>query len=406
MELMSEEERGDLVQRCRDLARTFAARAAACDRDGRFPAENFRDLKDSGLLGIMVPKEHGGLGSDFLTYTLALEQLAIGDASTGLTFNMHNILMGSLAEMDVRGLRGSRGQVLMDSRAWIFEQAVKEQKVFASATSEPGIGAHVTKVKTTYRRVDDGFVVDGVKSFVSMAGHADYYVVAARSERSTDERLDLSYILVERDNPGVRVEEVWDVLGMRATASNTVHLTNCFVPKDRLLLGIEGTVLHKITREPHWLVGGYNGVYLGICSATFEFMTDYLRKQKIPGTERSLASDPVVQHRVGELYVQLEAARAVTYEAARLVAQAPGSHEANVAIHRAKFMVGELGPELASQAIRICGGSTIAKRLPLERYYRDARCGGLMPAKSDECLSYVGKAALGVDLTKTAELYW
>ena len=172
------------------------------------------------------------------------------------------------------------------------------------------------------------------------------------------------------------------------------------------MLGVEGMVFYKIVREPHWLVGGYNGVYLGICTATFDFLTEYLRKKRMPGTETTYASDPVVQHQVGELLVALEAARAVTYEAARLVAEQPGSPEANVAIHRAKYMVGELGPWLASQAIRLCGGSSIARRLPLERYYRDARCGGLMPARSDDCLSYVGKASLGIDVSSPTESYW
>ena len=84
-----------------------------------------------------------------------------------------------------------------------------------------------------------------------------------------------------------------------------------------------------------------------------------------------------------------------------------GNLDAKVlAIHRAKYMVGELGPELGSQAIRICGGSTISKHMALERLYRDARCGGLMPAKSDDCLSYTGKMALGIDATKADQTYW
>ncbi|MDH3499509.1 MAG: acyl-CoA dehydrogenase family protein, partial [Acidimicrobiia bacterium] len=114
----------------------------------------------------------------------------------------------------------------------------------------------------------------------------------------------------------------------------------------------------------------------------------------------------VIQHMVGELDIQLHAARTVTYDAARLVSEAPGSVEANRAIHRAKYMVGELGPVIGSQAIRICGGSTISKHMALERLYRDARCGGLMPAKSDDCLSYAGKMALGIDASKADQTYW
>lgn len=398
---------GHLIEMCRDLGQVFATRAAEYDREATFPVADFDDLKEAGLLSIMVPEEHGGLGADFLTYTKCLEQISIGHAATGLTFNMHNIVMGGVAEMDLSEIPGRRGDAMRGFAEWLFEQAVTHRKLFASATTEPGVGAQYSQIKTTYERTDDGYILNGVKSFVSMAGYADFYVVAARSAVQTSGKVPtLSYFVVEKENPGIRIDEVWDVLGMRATSSNTLYLTDVFVPKERLFMGSEGMAFYKLTREPHWQVGGYNGVYLGICTAVFEFMTGYLQKKAIAGTDHTAADDPVTQHMVGELDVQLHAAKTVTYDAARLVAEQPGSPEANRAIHRAKYMVGELGPWLASQAIRICGGSTIAKRMDLERLYRDARCGGLMPAKSDDCLRYAGKMALGIDASKADETYW
>lgn len=398
----------ETIDLCRQVAEGFKERSAKYDREGAFPVENFSDLKEAGLLGIMVPKEYGGMGADFLTYTRSIEQIGKADASTGLTFNMHNITVGSLAELDreIQSIGGTRGRVMTQFRHWMYEQSIQERKLFASAVSEPGIGAHFSKLKTTYRRVDGGFVINGLKWFVSMAGYADYYVVAARNEDSPPEDPSLSYLVVEKENPGIKIDHVWDTLGMRSTMSDTMHLTDCFVPTERLFLGSEGMVLYKITREPHWLIGGFTGVYLGICTATFEFMVDYLKSKKIPGSDSPMSSDLRIQQRVGEMQIQLEAARTVAYHAAQLVMEKRGSVEANAAIHRAKYMCGELGPWLASLAIRTCGGTTIAKRFPLERYYRDSRCGGLMPATSDECLMYVGKAALGFDVTKTSETYW
>ena len=396
----------ELMNLCSNLSKKFAVRAPEYDREGKFPLENFQDLKDNGLLGIMVPKEYGGIGADFSTYTHALELLSAGDASTGLTFNMHNITIGSLAELNLEGIGGGRGRIMNEFRDWMFDQAVNHKKLFASASSEPKVGASFSNFKTSYKRVDGGFLINGVKAFVSMAGYADYYVVAARSEDAHGDTPALSFLVVERDNPGIRIEEIWDTLGMRGTSSNTMYLNDCFVPQERLFLGSEGMALFKIVKEPHWLVGGYNGVYLGICTAIFDFLKEYLNKKMIPGSDTSVVQNERIQHTVGELYVELEAARVVTYDAARLVAEQAGTPEANVAIHRAKYMVSELGPRLASNAIRLCGGSTIAKRLPLERFYRDARCGGLMPATSDNCLIYVGKAALGADLQKPSETYW
>ena len=395
-----------IIELCRELGQNFVSRAAKYDKEGSFPVENFQEIKDAGLLGIMIPKKYGGMGADFLTYTRALEQLSKGDASTGLTFNMHNIAVGSLSELNIEGIGGSREKRMSEFIGWVYDQSIKEKKLFASASSEPGIGAHFSKLKTLYKRVDGGFKINGVKNWVSMAGYADYYVVAARAEESDSEVPSISFLIVEKENPNARVEFTWDVLGMRATSTNPVYFEDCFVPTEALFLGSEGMALYKIAREPHWLVGGYNGVYLGICSATFEFMVEYLKKKKIPGTQTPLSEDTRIQHKVGELYAQLEATRSVTYSAARLVAARPGTPEANTAIHHAKFMVSELGPRLTSEAIRICGGSTISKTMPLERYFREARCGGLMPATSDECLFYLGKSAFGRDLSKPSETYW
>lgn len=398
----------DLIHRCKEVSKGFPERSARYDREASFPVENFEELRDAGLYGIMVPKEFGGFGADFLTYTKCIEQIGKADSSTGLTFNMHNITVGSLSELDseIKSIGGSRGRVMGQFREWMYNQAIVEKKLFASAVSEPGIGAHFSKLKTTYKKVDGGFIINGTKWFVSMAGYADYYVVAARNEKSSPEDPSLSYLVVEKENPGITIDRVWDTLGMRATTSDTMHLKDVFVPTERLFLGSEGMVLYKITREPHWLVGGFTGVYLGISTAAFEFMVDYLSKKTIPGTDTPMSTDSRIQQRVGELAVQLGAARSATYEAARLIVEKRGSMEANTAIHRAKFLCGELGPHLTSMAIRTCGGTTIARRLPLEKLYRDSRCGGLMPATSDECLMYVGKAALGIDMTKTSETYW
>jgi alkylation response protein AidB-like acyl-CoA dehydrogenase len=395
-----------IVARCRALGEGFKMRAARYDREGSFPVENFDELKQAGLLGIMVPESKGGLGANFLTYSRALEQLAMGDAATALTFNMHNIALGSLAELEIDGLTGKIARSMNEFRDWVFDEAVRGKKLFASASSEPGIGAHFSKFKTAYKRVPGGFVINGEKAFVSMAGYADYYVVAARSEDIQSEVAPLSYLVVDKDNPNVEFKWTWDVLGMRATSTNPMIFKDCFVPQQRLFLGSEGMALFKIAREPHWLVGGYNGVYLGIASAAFEFLVEFLRTKKQPGSETPYAEDARVQHRVGELSSALRSARLATHHAARLVDSQRGAAETNEAIHHAKYLVGEVGPWLTSAAIRLCGASSITRALPLERHYRDSRCGGLMPATSDECLTYLGKAAFGTDLSKPRETYW
>ena len=395
-----------ILQTCDELAEKFVGRARKYDSEASFPVENYADMRELGLMGLMVPESHGGMGADFLQYTKAAGRLAQGDSSTAVTFNMHNIIMGTLAEVDENALVGRRGKLMADFRNWAFAEAVAG-KVFAASLTEPGVGFHPRLLSTKYKRVDGGYLLNGKKSFVSLAGNADYYVVAAVADRETTSgNPTVSWLVVSEDDPGVRIENVWDTLGMRATVSDNLYLEDTFIPDERLFLRTEGLVVQKLSKEPHLVVGGFSACYLGIIEATFKFVVEYLSKKTQIGNDAPLTDTQLVQLRVGEMSVQVEAARALVYSAAAKVVADRGSKETNAAVHRGKFYVGEMGPHIASQAIRICGGSTIAKYLPMERYYRDIRCCGLMPAKSDECLWYVGKEALGYDINKASETYW
>ena len=401
------EESNEIVQACRELAQKFKPRAEKYDREGAFPKENYDDLKAAGMMGLLVPKEFGGMGADFLTYTKAIEQLAIGDTSTALTFNMHNIAIGSLAELNISSLENTEGgETMIKFRDWMFKEAAVNNKVFASASSEAGVGAKFSAFKTSYKHVDGGFLINGSKSWVSIANHADYYVVAAVAEEIESGTTPLSFLIVEHGNPNVVFEDTWDVLGMRGTATNPMHMKDCFVPEDMLFLGSEGYALLKIVREPHWLIGGYIGVYRGICQASFEFLVSQLKQRKIPGTDMSRADDPTIQHQIGEIYSKLLSARNATHLAAKLVDDKPGSVEANTAIHNSKYICSELGPWITARSIRLLGASSLSKKLPIERYYRDSICGALMPATTDACLSYLGKMAFGADLTQPGKTYW
>jgi alkylation response protein AidB-like acyl-CoA dehydrogenase len=391
---------------CDELAIKFASRARKYDTEASFPIENFADMKKAGLMGLMVPETCGGLGADFLQYTKVAGRLAQGDGSTAVAFNMHNIITGTLAEVDENALVGRAGKLMADFRDWAFAEALAG-KVFAASLTEPGVGFHPGSLKTKYKRVDGGFLLNGTKSFVSLSGNADYYVVAAVADReSKSDKPTVSWLVVAKDDPGIRIDQMWDTLGMRATVSNNMHLNDTFVPEERLFMRTEGLVLQKLAREPHLVVGGFTACYLGIIEAIFNFVVQYQSGRTMLGSDTPLIESELVQHKVGELSVQVEAARELVYSAARKVVADRGSKATNAAVHRAKFFVGEVGPHIASQAIRLCGGTAISKHLPMERYYRDIRCCGLMPAKSDECLWYVGKEALGFDINKASETYW
>jgi alkylation response protein AidB-like acyl-CoA dehydrogenase len=406
MEFAMTDKTRELLALCDDVAEKFVARARKYDADAQFPVENYADMRAAGLMGLMVPENHGGMGADFYQYTQAAGRLAQGDGATAVTFNMHNIIIATLAEVDEEALIGGLGKIMADFRSWVFAEALAG-KVFAASLTEPGAGFHPKSLTTTYEKVDGGFKINGKKSFVSLSENADYYVVAAVAEEtlaSGDPRV--SWLVVADDDPGVSFQRIWDTLGMRATVSNNMLLEDVFIPKNRLFMRTEGGVVEKLAKEPHMVVGGFTACYFGIMEAIFNFVVDYQEGRKVVGTEVPIIENELVQHRIGEMSVSLEATRELVYSAARQVVADRGSKKTNAAIHRAKFFVGETGPQLASQAIRLCGGSTISKHLPMERYYRDIRCCGLMPAKSDECLWYVGKEALGFDINKASETYW
>lgn len=172
----------ELLATCGALAEKFSVRAPLNDEQAAFPTENFADLREAGLMGLMVPESHGGIGANFLDYTLAAGRLAAGDGSTAVAFNMHNIVMATLAELDVTGITGRRGQTMIDFRDWAFGEATSG-KLFAASLTEPGAGFHPGAIKTSYRKVDGGFVLNGKKSFVSLSENADYYVVACIPEK-------------------------------------------------------------------------------------------------------------------------------------------------------------------------------------------------------------------------------
>ncbi len=396
----------ELMVQCHELKEKFAVRAPKYDAEASFPVENYADLREAGMMGLMVPESHGGMGANFYQYTRAAGIFAQGCASTAVSFNMHNIVIGALAEADLSGVEGRFGQIMKDFQDWAFNEAMAG-KVFGAALTEPNVGFHPGSLSTTYKKVDGGFILNGKKSFVSMSGYADYYVVAAVPEVQPGGEVPVvSWLVLPKDDPGIEIESMWNTMGMRGTVSNNMKLTDVFVPRNRLFLGFEGLVLQKLASEPHFVVGGFTACYFGVIEAIYNFTINHQKRRKMAGTETPLIENEMIQSRMGEMSVLVEAARQLVYHAANLVVTNRGEKETNAAVHRAKYFVGEMGPQIASMAVRACGGGTISKHLPMERFYRDIRCCGLMPAKSDECLWYVGKEAFGIDINKPSETYW
>ena len=381
----------DALQRAERVAERIASRAARYDAAAEFPVEDLEDLRAEGLLGLMVPTALGGMGAGFEEYVRVAMALARASGSTALIFNMHASVTGGLASIPDEMARAlGAAESFFATRDRILRAAV-EGAAYGVAISEPEVGSRLSELRTTYQSEGNGFRIRGRKSAVSGAGHMDAYLVAAR-RAGTEEPL-LSYFLVA-DGPGLSVERTWDPLGMRATASNGMAIDSR-VPLDALLGGVEGLVLPLAHSMPQWLVASYGAVYLGVAQAAVAEAVGYLERRPLAGERGGLARLSSVRARVGRAEAEVEASRLVLEQAAWLVDIQPGDPLTNRWVFRAKLLAGDAAMNAATSLAEACGLGALQRGSPLERIFRDARSGAIMPPTSDVAAEYLGAAALG-----------
>ncbi|MFJ2744439.1 acyl-CoA dehydrogenase family protein [Streptomyces sp. NPDC087440] len=388
----------DLLKLAAQTGERIAPLAADTDAARDDGHESYRILRESGLLALLVPRHAGGAGLGFGDYWRVLAELGAHHGAAALGLNMHHVVIGALADAD-----GTRLPPAAEAfRAWMLDEVVSGRKLFASATSEAGRGAKLRGMQTRYRLSEDGthYILNGKKSFVSLAGVADYYVVAASADNGAEETGEASHFVVAADDPGVTFGAVQHMAAMYGTSTAPMTLDEVRVPRSRLYLGVEGMSLFKVVREPHWMVAGYTGAYLGIAEAIFRHTVDHVTASP------ARAASPVVHQELGHMSARLRAARALVHEAGDLVTAERGSLEANAMVHAAKYAVGEVGPQLAQDALRLCGSAAVSRSHPLERLIREAQFAHVMPAKPQECLEYLGKAAAGVNLYDARAFAW
>jgi alkylation response protein AidB-like acyl-CoA dehydrogenase len=374
-----------MIDEARRLAPRFAARAAAHDRDGSFPADDFADLRRAGLFGLMVPKRLGGAGAGFAEYAATAYELARGNGATALVFNMHASVTGALSGVtdelaDALGLSAEALRARDDHL-----RAAAAGSWYAVAMSERGAGSRLSEMTTSYTPDGDGYRIQGAKTFCSGAGHADAYLVAARSAADPSQ---VSQFLVPA-GPGLRVEQTWDALGMRATGSHDLHV-DVTVPSGALLGGVEGLALIVAQVAPHWMVASYAAVYVGVARAAVDAAVEHVNQRK-------LGHLPAIRARIGRADAAVAAAHLAVMEAARRVDEAPGEAETTRWVWRAKLLAGTTAAEVAASMLEAAGTSAMRRGHPLERLYRDARAGSLQPATSDVCADWLGVDALGGD---------
>jgi alkylation response protein AidB-like acyl-CoA dehydrogenase len=374
----SEEE--TLVQRtAREFAtRELAPRAAQRDQTGEFPVEELRRLADLGLLGVTVPAEYGGSGATTVAYSLAITELARACASTTVAVAVTNMA----AELICR--HGSEDQ----KRRFVPRVVGGEAVAAAFALSEPHCGSDAAALRTTARRVDDGWVLNGSKQWITSGDHAGVIVVWARSNDRPGPR-GISAFVVEGDAASLSVGKHEEKMGLRGSSTVPLQFDDCQIPHDALL-GAEGGGF-ALSMEA--LDGGRIGVAsqaLGIGQAALGAAVDYARERTAFG--RPIAELQGIQWMLADGDTELEAARLLVLRAAMLKdAGRPFTREASMA----KLYASEAANRVCYQALQIHGGYGYTKDYLVERLARDVRVTTIYEGTSE-----IQRLVIGRSLTR------
>jgi alkylation response protein AidB-like acyl-CoA dehydrogenase len=384
---LSDEHR-ELQRRCRDLAADFATRAAEHDRDASHPVENYDRLRDEGFLALNVPKKWGGAGVGLLGHTIAFEALAQGCPSTALAFNMHaSVIMPILGSAEVGD----------DVKERIADLVVRRKKLLGGNFSEPGhtslIGERPLSARA--RRIAGGYSLTGRKMFASMLEAADYVMVLAYPDDATSPAAGI-LLLIPPDAEGRRVIANWDVLGMRATRSDSLVLDDCLVMDDAVLFRSDDIRPFRLAHL-NWFWGSYTSVYLGVAAAAYDEVRRVVKARRPEGYAQPLAYHPDVRRHIALMSADLEAARLVTYHAAWLSDTRGPTPETTAALYRAKYVVGEATSRITRAALTLGGAHGIFKGSRLEQLFRDGALAQIQPPPADFCLYSMGLYELGLD---------
>jgi butyryl-CoA dehydrogenase len=341
----------------RDFAENeVAPTAAERDEEERFDREIFDKMAELGLTGIPWPEEYGGIGSDYLAYVIAVEELSRVCASTGVTLSAHTSLAG-----------------------WpIYKFGTEEQKqkylkpmaqgrsIGAYGLTEPGSGSDAGAMKTTAKRVGDEYILNGSKIFITNGGVADYYVVFAMTDPSQKHK-GCSAFIVEKDFPGFSVGKKESKLGIRSSPTTEIIFEDCRVPKENLL-GQEGEGF-KIAMMT--LDGGRNGIAaqaVGIAQGALDAAIAYAKERHQFG--KPIAAQQGIAFKIADMATSVEAARLLTYQAAWLESNGyPYGKESAMS----KLFAGDTAMKVTTEAVQIFGGYGYTKDYPVERFMRDAK---------------------------------
>ncbi len=350
---------------CHDFAREVVAPAApALDRERRFPYDIVRQMGELGLFGLPFAEEWGGAGGDFLSYCLAIEEIARADAGTAITLEAA-VSLGAAPIHDY-GTKAQKERWLPDLLAG--------RTLWAFGLTEAGAGSDAGGTRTRAELVEGCWVVDGSKQFITNSGtdiSAGVTITAVTARDGGAPRGEISALLVPRDTPGYEVQPAYDKLGWHCSDTHPLAFSDCRVPKENLL-GRRGGGLRQFLRT---LTGGRVAIAalsVGLAQACLDASLAYARERRAFG--RPISSFQAIQFKLADMATEVELARLITYKAAvtyQASRRTTGDVQRLAAM--AKLYASEASKRAADQAVQIHGGYGFMEEYPVARYWRDVK---------------------------------
>jgi alkylation response protein AidB-like acyl-CoA dehydrogenase len=331
--------------------REVAPYAAELDRDDRVPFETLGKLSEMGFMGLCVPEEYGGAGSDFLSYCLLIEEISRADAGIGVTLAVHTSA-GTLPIV----MYGSEDQ----KARWVPDLA-RGNRIGSFALTEPEAGSDAAAIQTSAGRVDGGYRLSGHKQWLTNGRIAGAAIVFACAPEG------VTAYIVPTDAEGVSFGKHARKMGVISATTDDMHLENVFVPEEDRL-GEEGNGLSVALGTLDFGRIGIAAQALGIAEAAFRYASNY-------AAERTTFGKPIAEHqaiafKLADMQTKIRAARLLVHEAAWMKDRGMRVTEAGA---RAKLYASQVANEVTYEAVQVLGGYGYMKDHPVERYYRDAR---------------------------------
>ena len=345
---------------CREFAENeIAPKAQEMDRTGEFPYEIIKKMAELGLMGLPIPKKYGGVGTDYLTYVIALEEISKADASVGITMSAHiSLPCSTLYDF------GTEEQ----KQKWLVPLA--QGKILgAFGLTEPSAGSDAGATQTTAELIDDQWVINGSKCFITNAGTdiSGLVIVTAVTGKREDGRSEISNFIIPRETEGYSQGPKYAKMGWRASDTRELIFSDCKIPKENLL-GDLGSGFRQFLQVLDAARISMAALSVGVAQACLDASLKYAKERIQFG--RPISKFQAISFKLADMATEIELARLMYYKAAWLKDNGkPYTKEATMA----KLFASEISVKCANEAVQIHGGYGFMDDFDVSRYYRDVK---------------------------------